>query len=276
MYADADRAKVLHDEAKRLEMFLSGLSSEEWQRPSRCDQWQVADVVAHLIEDRHAERMTRGLQGDLTPSGFVPDGRLNEDDLKAFVTQHPITLRRQLGDNLLAAFCAENEQVNNILNGLKPEDWDTLCYHPGNPRPIRTVVFIRLIELALHGWDIRASFDTQASLSADALPALLQTVPRAVRRAFRPDASRSRTVQYRFAMTESVAATTDILLHADGALVEDDSQADADVTFRCDTSSAMLVIFGRLSLGDAIADGRVQVEGESELAAAFGQSFESG
>jgi hypothetical protein len=220
--------------------------------------------------------MTRGLQGDLTPSGFVPDETLNEDDLQASVTQHPITLRRQLGDDLLAAFCAENEHVDNSLTGLKPEDWDTRCYHPGNPRPIRTIVFIRLIEFALHGWDIRASFDPQASLSADALPALLRTIPRAVRQAFRPDANRTRDVRYRFHMTEPIATTRDILLNADGASVESNSPADADVTFHCDTSTAILVIFGRFPLADAIADGRVQVEGEKELATTFAQSFQGG
>jgi Mycothiol maleylpyruvate isomerase N-terminal domain len=50
MYTDADRAKALHAESKRLEAFLSDLSPEDWQRPSRCDQWQVADVVAHLFD----------------------------------------------------------------------------------------------------------------------------------------------------------------------------------------------------------------------------------
>jgi hypothetical protein len=186
------------------------------------------------------------------------------------VISHRITKSEQ------EPFCAENDSVNDILTGLTPEDWDTLCYHPASPRPIRTIVLIRLIEFALHGWDIRASFDPQASLSEDALPALLQTIPRAVRRAFRPDANRSRAVRYRFHMTEPVAAPTDILLNADDASVESNSPADADVTFRCNTSTAILVIFGRLSLAEAIADGRVQVEGEPELAAAFGQSFQGG
>ena len=276
MSTDADRAKALHDEAKRLEAFLSGLSAEAWQRPSRCDQWLVADVVAHLIEDRHAERITRGLQGDLTPSGFVPDETLSEDVLQASVTQHPITLRRQLGDDLLAAFYTENERVDHMLSGLKPEDCDTLCYHPGSPRPIRTMIVIRLMELALHGWDIRASFDPQASLSEDVLPSLLQTMPRAVRRAFRPDANRTRAVLYRFNMTEPVTAVTDIILNADGASVESASTVEADVTFHCDTSTAILVIFGRLPLADAIADGRIDVEGEPELAAAFEQGFQGG
>jgi hypothetical protein len=61
MDTDADRASVLHAKSQRREAFLRTLSPEDWKRPSRCDQWQVADVVAHLIEEKHAERMTRAL-----------------------------------------------------------------------------------------------------------------------------------------------------------------------------------------------------------------------
>jgi hypothetical protein len=77
-------------------------------------------------------------------------------------------------------------------------------------------------------------------------------------------------------MTEPIATTTDMLLNANGASVETDGHAEADVTFHCDTSTAIFVIFGRLPLADAIADGRVHVEGEQELATVFGQSFQGG
>jgi hypothetical protein len=50
----------------------------------------------------------------------------------------------------------------------------------------------------------------------------------------------------------------------------------ADVTFHCNTPTAIFVIFGRLPLADAIADGRVQIEGEKELATTFAQSFQGG
>lgn len=277
MYTDADRAKVVHDEATRLEAFLRTLSPEDWQRPSPCDRWQVTDVVAHLIEDRHAERITRGLQGDLTPSGFVPSGTVHTDAWRASVVQHPITLRRQLGDALLAAFCAENAHVDTILTGLKPEDWNTFCYHPPGPITVRDMVNLRLTEVAMHGWDICASFDPQASLSAEGVLALVKTLPRMVRRVFRPDATRTRAMRYRFHMTTPMTTTTDMLLNADGAAVESDSPSEAaDVIFHCDTTTAVLVIFGRLSLAEAISDGRVHVEGRRELATVFGQSFQGG
>ena len=180
MYTNANRAKIVHEEAKRLEQFLSTLSLEDWQRPSQCDQWQVADVVAHLVGVQHAERITRGLHGDLTPpAGFVPSGALNEDDLRDHMSQGAIALRSQSSDQLLEAFRAEREQLDEVLAGVAPQDWEKLCYHPVGPEPIRTIIDIRLTELAMHGWDIRASFDPQASLFVDSIPALVNTIPRA-------------------------------------------------------------------------------------------------
>ena len=29
--------------------YLSGLSDEEWNRPSLCEGWSVADVAAHML-----------------------------------------------------------------------------------------------------------------------------------------------------------------------------------------------------------------------------------
>jgi len=277
MYTDVDREKALQAESKRLEAFLSALSPEDWQRPSKCDQWQVADVVAHLCGMVLAERITRGLHGDLTaPQGGPQAGALHEDALRADVSQRAIATRERLGNQLLSVFITGNAELGQVLSTLRSQDWDTLCQHPMGPEPVRTWVDMRITELAMHGWDIRSHFDSQATLSTDSLPALCQTIPRAVRRAFRPDASRTRPVRYRFQMTQPVATTKDIILSADGASVESDSPAEADVTFCCDTPTAIFVIFGRLPLADAIADGRVQVEGETELAVAFGHSFQGG
>jgi len=274
MYTDTNRAKAIHAESKRLEQFLMALSPEDWQRPSRCEQWLVADVVAHLIEDQHAERLARGLRGDLTPAGFVPSATLDPDELREQVTQHPILLRRQLGDTLLSAFGAENERVDHILARLKPNDWETLCYHPRRPERLRDIIDVRLLELAMHGWDIRASFDSRVSLFGDSLPCLLRMLPRAVRRVFRPDANRTRPSRYRLQIVEPVTARIDILLGADGAFAEVASHAKADVILHCEATTAMLVIFGRLPFAQATMDGRVRVEGEPELATAFGRHFQ--
>jgi len=45
------------------------------------------------------------------------------------------------------------------------------------------------------------------------------------------------------------------------------------VTFRCDTETFLLLLNGRLAPSPAIAAGRLAVEGDSGLAADFGQWF---
>ena len=279
METPQQRVDNLQTEVEAFTRYLGSLSPDAWHQSSVCDQWLVADVVSHLAAMGHgfADRLARGLQGDIAPSEGLPQPSEYEEDTHAESrTQRAIAHRERLGDDVLASFITGNDKLHQGLAALRPQDWDTLCYHPPGPITVREMVDMRLTEVAMHGWDIRASFDPQASLSEDSLPALVKTIPRAVRRAFRPDANRTRTLRYRLNMTEPVAATTDILLNADGASVEADSQVEADVTFRCDTATAVLVIFGRVKLADAIADGRIRVEGDRELAITFGQSFQGG
>jgi uncharacterized protein (TIGR03083 family) len=277
MYSDADRAKIVQAEAKRLEQFLCALSPENWQRPSACDQWQIADVVAHLTGMRIAETITRGLQGDVTPpEGRPPVGALHEDAFREYIAQGSIAFRERVGDQLLSAFMANNAQLAQVLAGLAPHDWETRGYHPMGPEPVRTLIDMRITELAMHGWDIRSRFDPQATLSTDSLPALCNTIPRAVRRAFRPEASRSTPVRYRFVVTEPVAVRQDIVLSREGGRCESASNSKADVTFQCTAATYVLVMFGRCTVEAALRDGRLSYEGEPGLVAAFGRAFVGG
>jgi hypothetical protein len=144
------------------------------------------------------------------------------------------------------------------------------------PEPVRTLIDMRITELAMHGWDIRSRFDPQATLSTDSLPALCNTISRAVRRAFRPEASRSTSMRYRFVVTEPVAVRQDIVFSREGSRCEPASASKADVTFRCTADTYVLVMFGRYTVERALRDGRLSYEGDPALVVAFGQAFVGG
>jgi hypothetical protein len=55
--------------------------------------------------------------------------------------------------------------------------------------------------------------------------------------------------------------------------MEDAAATPPDVTFRCDTETYVLLVYGRLPLEAAMASGRLWMEGDRQLALAFGQFF---
>jgi len=65
----ADRVKILQAESERIKQYLHTLSSEALRKPSACTQWQVQDVIAHLVgvAETYASSVSRGLQGDTGP-----------------------------------------------------------------------------------------------------------------------------------------------------------------------------------------------------------------
>jgi len=77
-------------------------------------------------------------------------------------------------------------------------------------------------------------------------------------------------------MKTPITATADIVVAAQGTHVEPASAVAADVTFRCDGETYVLVMYGRLSPEDAIAQGRLTFQGDSELAGSFGRRFKGG
>ena len=279
MYSDEDRIRIGHQEAGRLEQFLTPLSPEDWRWPSACDAWTVADAVAHLAGMGHnfAGNIQRGLAGDTSPpEGFSPSGTLNEDEFREGIARRAIAQRESLGDALLSALVEGNEKLDQVLTGMEPQDWDTPRYHTMGLEPVRTLIDMRITETAMHWWDIRSSFDPLALLHPDPLTALTNTIPRAVRRAFRPDASRTRPVCYRFQLTGPVAATTDVVLTGKWARFEPSSQGQGDLTFRCETFVYVMAMFGRLKVDAAIDNGSISAKGDQRLISAFVQAFVGG
>jgi len=279
MEPSAGRLKALQSEVERLTHYLTALPPDAWNHPSACARWQVADVVAHLAAQAlyNVDRLSRGLHGDTTPpEGWLPVSTHDEEAFAEGMAQRAIAERIRLGDQLLTTFIVGNDALHQLLTGLAPQDWEALCYHPAGLVTVRTMVDMRLTELAMHGWDIRSQLDPIAHLAPESFSALLGTIPRAVRRAFRPDPSRAHPIRYRFCVTAPITTTTDIVLSREGARVEPAGEAIADVLFRCATETYVLIVFGRCPLEGAMAAGKVVVEGDQALASVFGQSFKGG
>jgi hypothetical protein len=187
------------------------------------------------------------------------------------IAHRSIALRGSLGETLLPTFSARSDYLNRLLAGLGPNDWDDLCYHPVATIPVRTYIDLRIMELAVHEWDIRSRLEASANLSAECLPAIMDLMPVfVVGRLFQPGSRLSTPVRYRFELTGKVPDWHDIVVEGGKARMAPAGTAPANVTFRCDTETFVLLVYGRTTLDRAMADGRIAVEGDRKLAAQFG------
>ncbi len=272
---------VLRDETERITAYLADLSRESWTQPTACEAWQVQDVVAHLVgvAEFYAGNVSRGIEGDTeAPEGRPPAGLITAAMAADSIALRAVAERKQLGDRLLEQFRAANAHLIDVLAGLDAEAQTILCYHPGGMTQAQQFIDLRLKELAVHEWDLRSGLEPSASLSAACLPAIIRLIDGSVasgsiRWGFRPGEPEAEAVRYRFEVTEPVAYQIDLVVADRAVQQEVGADTPADVTFRCDTETFVLLVYGRMTLDRAFQDGRLTASGDRAKADAFAQWF---
>ena len=271
------RAKILETEVEAVKKYFVSLSPDDLQKPSACEDWSVADVLGHLGGQAFALQVNRGIQGDYSPpEGATAVADHDEDGFARGISDRAKTTREQHGEQLVTVVNQRLDETVTVFNGVDPKEWETLCYWPPGPEPVRTLLDMRIAELTMHTWDIRSVLDGEYHLSPDSVGVLIDTVDRAVRRAFRPDPSLARPLVHRFVVSGPAATSRDIVIAAEGPQVGPAGDQEPDVTFQCDGETYVLVMYGRLKIVDALADGRLTFDGDPAVAVGFGRRFVGG
>ena len=256
------RIELCQAAAEQLTQYLRTLPAEAWCHPSACEAWEVRDVVAHLTlgAELYATVLSRGLQGDSAPlEGFPPADAPNG---ATFVAERAIAYRASVGEQLLAMFTARHEALQVLMASLSPQAWETPCQHPVVGRlPAHGLLTSRLMELAMHSWDIWSRRDPARPLFAESVPLFLARLPGIVARTAWPDTQLHTPCRYRFAVTGTVPSQHDIVLAGDTVRMEPAGTTAPDVRCQCDMETFVLLMYGRLTPQTAVTNGRLVVEG---------------
>jgi hypothetical protein len=168
------------------------------------------------------------------------------------------------------------------LAQLSGGDWDKLCYYASAPRsrPAREFLALSVQELAIHGWDMRSRLDPAFHLSPESVTALVQHTPRRLgrpqRAIFPLPPERPTPVRYRWELRGALVQTHDIVVEQERCRMEPAGASAAQVTFRADAETFVLVLYRRLPLTVATATGSLVVEGDGALTAAFNHWLQGG
>ena len=259
---------VMEAEASALEAFLDGLPPEHLDEPSPCQDWAIGDVIAHLTlgSGAYISRIRKAL-GEAPESTSRRPGPARD-----FIASEARRIRTEAGAALPERFKRGNVELAAFLRGLSPENLRAKLRVAGLATEAWFFAALRVAELSIHGWDIRHPFDSGVELSEPAAAVLADVhLPLFVTLAVRPGEGELRDGSFRFDL--SGPQRTLWLRLEDGApiLTPASRSADADAVFTLTASDFALLLYGRVGYDALLAEGRLKVEGDSGLAAAFGR-----
>lgn len=253
--------------------FLRTLPDAVWrnaeQYASACERWTMADVVAHLIDgaNDYGLSVRRAIDGSVAPP--LGHRSLSTDERTAQV----VALRTAFDEDLFPEFNASCLRLNRLLVDLTPEQHALPVWHSAGTLRVSRLIELRVVELAVHAWDVRCGIERSATLSPAAVPFLKGNLSTWLEGAFRPDDGVGSPIRFRYVLSDSDGEAYDLVVTGDGFdLRQADSEA-ADVTFICDTDSFLLLLMGRLPIRRSVRRGRIVLEGDLEVAARFDEWF---
>lgn len=269
MPSQEELIKLMEQESTGLVDYLKSLHGDAWNKQSACDLWTVADVVGHMVYvmEMITGGVSRGIKGDVTPPEGWPAAAGTEATRHQFLANAGIERKERLGEQLLPTYERLVNQTIELFTTLGPDDWDKPCYRPLGIMPARGFISSAIIEPAMHGWDIRSRLESPAHLSPDSLPVFMGRMPRLLQ--FKPGPRLASPLRYRFEVSGPIPFRGDIVIEGDKLQSERVGVASPDMTFRCDTETFVLLMWGRLTYEASIANGRLLADGQSALVAEF-------
>jgi uncharacterized protein (TIGR03083 family) len=218
--------------------------------------------VSHLIA---IERRLLGLPND-PPLGDYPAyvkneiGRFNEDAIEL--------RRRRPGAEVLAEFNDVTAQRVRQLTDMSTDDFDRLGWSPIGEVPYRQFMTVRLFDSWAHEQDMRRALARPGHLTGPVVDSVMAWHRRSLgfvvgKKAGAPDGS-----VVAFSVTGPTIARYVVEVHDRRATVVDSPSAPPTATLTLDTEAFNALLCGRWTADDALAQGRLALDGDATLAAA--------
>lgn len=257
------RVALVKSESERLSAYWRGFSDARWEVETFCPGWQAQHAVSHLATgaDFYTNSIRRALEG-LPPE--PPYG----SNVKEF-----FAIRAARGDELMAlprnemmdAFDASAAGVNDALAEVTAGDIAKLGFHPRGLTRLDAWIGLRLVELVAHDWDIRYGEDAGAGVSEDVLEGVMSFLPASQSRLF--GVRENPPFDGRF-LFRSKAPDREWTITVAGEKAEESAHTSGahDAVITADGEAHFLLLYGRAKRGAMEDAGRLEVEGNAELA----------
>jgi uncharacterized protein (TIGR03083 family) len=162
----ASRGNLMQAVRSEAAGFYELVGSEDWEGPTACANWQVRDLVGHMID------VTEGyfVAFDHARAGTEAPGALGLPVMAERLDDHARAFRSLSKEDALKRATTAYERMLDIAEGLSDEEWTNLLVpHPYmGPLPASCYPVFQLVDYAVHSWDARERSGGSGPLAGDA------------------------------------------------------------------------------------------------------------
>ena len=273
----------LNEFCPRLIQQLRKLSEDDWAAQSRCDDWTVKDVIAHLspllarflifITSAKKEENILDDPNVAFPEPGVLDGKSLAGRLSKMAKESSESFDST--EQLINEFELRFEMLLDGFNSCKDNEWDLKAFHPVNWVSVYGILLWTMFESTIHAWDALNAVDEKYLVDENLAPLLPQHFcNKLINRWFKTTDSTetlSQTLAVNLGSSHRLRISS-----ANGELDIDEyciNSFDSEAEIHTSPSEFALLITGRKSLSESIEDTSTQLTGDQSFVNSFSRWF---
>jgi uncharacterized protein (TIGR03083 family) len=245
--------RALRREAE--EFLTTAEEAGNWESPTFCTNWQVRDMVAHLIDATEGyfpgwERARGGGGDNPEPLGLQRMQERNDERARAMRDLSQAKVVDRLRTDLARAM--------EFYESLTDEEWANLmCFHPSmGPLPASLYPTFQLADYGVHNWDLREGLGRPRGLSGDTAD-LLSPIMFILWQATAETDSLSESLSFGVRLSGPNGGTTRMGASKEGVTFEPGDVDDLPLVIDFDPADLVLTAYGRIRGGTERGDSTI-------------------
>ncbi|HEY9288109.1 MAG TPA: maleylpyruvate isomerase N-terminal domain-containing protein [Candidatus Dormibacteraeota bacterium] len=254
-FAAEGKDHLLHVVRKEREDFydvIDRTDDESWKTQTACTEWEVRDVVGHLLDvtEGYLERfaLARNKEAFPEPLGLPGMAKLLDTGAKRF---------RELGrTQTIARLKQSSDKLFKIFDALSPDEYTTEMIPHVYMGPLPTMIYpaFQLIDYSVHTWDMRAGLGELKPLSEDAANTLIPYMFIVLQVTVDEQAAKGFDATWGVRISGDAGGSWKLMLKDGKLSYEEGSMADLPVVFNFDANDWVLTAYQRFPGGAVIGD----------------------
>lgn len=244
--------RVVRAERSTFYQLIDSTDDQTWKTPTACTEWEIRDVVGHMVDvtEAYIERfaLSRAKQPFPNAHGLPVMAGMLDEAAKRF--------RSSSRAHLIARLKESSTRLFEIFDALTPEQWtgEIVPHVYMGPLPDFFYPAFQLMDYSLHSWDIRAGLGESRPLSDAAAAALVPYMFILLKYTVDADHARGVDATWGVRVSGDQGGSWRVQLKDGELSFEEGSLAGCPVVFNFDPNDFVLTAFQRIEAGAAIGD----------------------